>query len=581
MTRNDSAVELSGTWQFKVDSLDEGIKESWFTEGFNRSDWSRVHVPDFWDRYNLASYDGVGWFAKSFEATKSGKPLTLYFGGVDDDADIWLNGTKVGSHVGYSDAFFFDVTSAVRPGHNELVVRVFDKGGPGGIYRPITLLPTAEVDKLLHGKYSAFEARRSEDWIRDAVIYEVYVRSFSKEGTFRGLEGKLGELKELGVTVLWLMPIHPVGELKRKGTLGSPYSIQDYYGINPEFGTLDDFRSLVKAVHANGMKIIIDLVANHTSWDSKLILEHPEWFTKNSHGAIVSPNADWTDVADLDFSKPGLRKYMTEMMKYWVREIGIDGYRCDVAEMVPTDFWDAARAELEAIKPVIMISEGTIPEHHVRAFDLTYSWNLYDMMVKVVGGNTPVKVFDELIRFESLQFPRGSLRMRFNTNHDKNAWDAPAVEKYTREGAKASAVMAFTFPGVPMIYNGEEVGNTKRLALFEKVAIDWKRGSEFRDLYTRLIQLRRAHPSVQRGVFVHVENTGGEKIYSFARVLGKDTVYVLVNFSGREKDVRMSVIGPASGMFKDYFSSETNNAVNGTIPVHLSPYGFQVFLPLQ
>jgi glycosidase len=181
--------------------------------------------------------------------------------------------------------------------------------------------------------------RQSADWVRNAVIYEVYLRSFSREGTFRGLEKRLPELKDLGVTVIWLMPIHPVGELKRKGHLGSPYAVRDYYAVNPEFGTLEDFRSLVRSVHNTGMHIIIDLVINHTAWDNPLITEHPDWYTHDEKREIVSPNKDWTDVADLDYSRQGLRDYMTGMMVYWVRDIGIDGYRCDVAELLPTDFW--------------------------------------------------------------------------------------------------------------------------------------------------------------------------------------------------------------------------------------------------
>jgi glycosidase len=239
-----------------------------------------------------------------------------------------------------------NLDSVLRFGDNHIVVLVMDNGGGGGIYKPVTLIETKFLDDLLKSIYYGKPALKSPDWVKDAIIYEVYLRSFSKEGNFAGLEKKLPELKSLGVTVLWLMPIHPVGRTNRKGTLGSPYAVQDYYGINPEFGTLQDFKRLLNAVHRNGMKLIIDLVANHTSWDSKLINEHPDWFTRNERGNIVPPNADWTDVADLDYSKPDLRHYMIQMMLYWVRDVGIDGFRCDVAELVPTDFWDEARARL-------------------------------------------------------------------------------------------------------------------------------------------------------------------------------------------------------------------------------------------
>ncbi|HTP81025.1 MAG TPA: alpha-amylase family glycosyl hydrolase, partial [Bacteroidota bacterium] len=434
-TRKDSFMSLDGRWLFKVDSLDHGEREQWFAPDLDRSDWAAQDIPAYWDRYNLHGYVGVGWYFREFQIADTSRPLSLYFGGVDDLADVWVNGTKVGSHLEYRYAFSFDISRFVKPGTNTVVVRVDDESGPGGIYKPVEIVPTADVDGLLRTKYSREKARPSADWVKNGIIYEVYLRSFSPEGTIRGLEGRLDELKNLGVTILWLMPIHPVGALNRKGSLGSPYAVQDYYAINPEFGTLDDFKSLVRSVHDRGMRIIIDLVANHTSWDSELLMEHPDWFKKNEEGAIVAPNPDWTDVAQLDYNNHELRKYMVEMMKYWVRDIGIDGYRCDVAELVPTDFWEVARRELDKIRPVLMLAEGTIPEHHIEAFDLSYSWNLYAAMDKVVNGKTPARIFDELLMNEGYEFPAGSLRMRFNTNHDKNAWDNPAVVKFTRQGA--------------------------------------------------------------------------------------------------------------------------------------------------
>ena len=292
--------------------------------------------------------------------------------------------------------------------------------------------------------YSALHARASANWVKHAVIYEVYLRSFSKEGTLKALEGRIPELKQLGVTVLWVMPIHPTGIINRKGSLGSPYSVRDYYAVNPEFGTLDDVKSLVHTVHQQGLKMIIDLVANHTAWDNPMLMKHPEWYTHNASGKIIPPNPDWTDVADLNYDNPELRTYMIAMMKYWVQDIGIDGFRCDVAELVPTDFWETAEKELESIKPVLMLSEGSLPEHHLKAFDITYSWNVYDVFDKVLGGSTPATIFHDLLKTESHQFPKGSLRMRFNTNHDKNAYDGSAVEKFSPQGAKATAVLSFT-----------------------------------------------------------------------------------------------------------------------------------------
>jgi len=579
--KKDSTMSLDGAWLFKIDSLDKGVAEMWFQEGYDRTGWPEVHVPDYWDRYNLATYDGVGWFATTLDVPDTSQRLALFFGGVDDDADVWVKGIKIGAHIGYGEPFYLDVGSNLHQGKNELVVRVNDHGGPGGIYKPVMLLPLDGVQELLRSKYADLKARPSADWVRDAVIYEVYLRSFSREASFKALERRLPELKDLGVTVVWLMPIHPVGDLNRKGRLGSPYSVQDYYSTNPEFGTLEDFKSLVEATHALGMKIIIDLVANHTSWDSKLVMEHPDWFTTDSEGAIVSPNPDWTDVADLNYDHHELRKYMIEMMEYWVQDVGIDGFRCDVAELVPTDFWDRARKELDKIKPVIMLSEGTLPEHHVEAFDLTYSWSVFDVLGKIIKGSTPVSVFDDILQNESYQFPKSSLRLRFNTNHDKNAYDAPAVVKYTRQGAKATALLAFTFPGVPLIYNGEEVGNDKRLDLFDKVAIDWKKNPDFREFYRKLGMLRAQHAGLRRGQYVKLQNTDSVKVYSFARHYEEDYVAIVINLDQSPKSVEVSVPAAEDGRLKEFFTGAIVKSARGKISLRLNALDFVVLLPFD
>ncbi|MBI4428811.1 MAG: alpha-glucosidase C-terminal domain-containing protein [Ignavibacteriales bacterium] len=576
--KDPSKISLEGTWLFKVDSSDLGTNKKWFGVETDRSSWQRVDVPDYWDRYNLSGYDGIGWFAKSFEVKDSVREPVIFFAGVDDDAEVWLNGISVGSHEGYSEAFFLDIAKALRPGKNELVVKVRDLAGPGGIYKPVTVLPRSKVEDLFRSKYASLNSRQSEDWVRNAVIYEVFLRSFSKEGTFKALERRIPELKSLGVTVLWLMPIHPIGELNRKGTLGSPYSIEDFYGINSDLGTLEDLRSLVTTVHDHGLRIIIDLVANHTSWDSKLIQEHPEWFRKNEEGNIVSPNVDWFDVAHLDYNNHELRKYMIEMMKYWVRDVGIDGYRCDVAEMVPTDFWQIARGELDKIKPVMMLAEGTYPEFHVKAFDLTYSWSFYDALSKVLRGSTPVSVFDDVLKNEGYQYPRGSLKMRFNMNHDKNFYDAPAIEKYGIAGAKVTVVLSFTFPGVPMFYNGDEIGNDRRLDHQEKVLIAWKDNKDFRKLYAGLALLRQTHPALREGKHVPLKNSEGNRVYSFARKLESEDVVVVLNLSNLRKVVEIDVGGLELEQSLEYFTSGKPTLANGKLKLTLKPFDYRVFV---
>lgn len=581
-------VTLDDNWQFKVDTARVGIAEGWFADSLNRSGWQAVRVPEFWEKYpNLAKYDGWGWFSRTVRIAKVIQPLSLHFAGVDDDARVWVNGIEVGNHSGYSEPFAVPLDSALRSGDNTIVVLVMDNGGGGGIYKPVTLIETRHLDDLLKSSYYGKPALKSADWVRDAVIYEVYLRSFSKEGTFAGLEKKLPDLQKLGVTVLWLMPIHPVGVKNRKGTLGSPYAVQDYYGVNPEFGTLQEFRHLVNAVHKRGMKLIIDLVANHTSWDSKLITEHPEWFTKGPAGGIVSPNADWTDVADLDYSNPDLRRYMIDMMVYWVRDVGVDGFRCDVAELVPTDFWEAARARLNRIKPVMMLSEGSIPEHHMKAFDITYSWNVYNALDLLIHGRKPATLLDDLLKSESLQFPVGSLRMRFNTNHDKNAWDAPAIEKYGLQGLKLSAVAINTIPGVPLIYTGEEVANNRRLSLFEKVDVDWSRSTEMGELYQQLFLARQLHKALSRGEMIKVHSNFDQDVYAFLRVAGRDKVLTILNFSGEPRLASIAVpmgfvfAGEKKGVMKDIFTDEqiaVGEGTSDTLSIALEPLGYRVYV---
>lgn len=581
-------MSLDGEWLFTADSLKAGIDQQWYRDSTDRSRWQSVEVPRYWEGYpGLGKYDGWGWYARTFRFEKTAEPVSIYFAGVDDDAVVWINGIEVGSHTGYSDPFALDISGAVRTGENSIVVLVKDYGGGGGIYRPITLIETRNLDDMLKGPYYGKPALRSADWVRDAVIYSVYLRSFSRQGTFAGLEQRLPELKRLGVTVLWLMPIHPVGVKNRKGKLGSPYAVQDYYGINPEFGALAEFKHLLGSAHRLGLKLIIDLVANHTSWDSKLIVQHPEWFRKDATGNIVSPNANWTDVAQLDYTKPALRSYMLAMMRWWVKDVGIDGFRCDVAEMVPTDFWEMAREQLNRIKPVMMLSEGSLPEHHIKAFDLTYSWNIYDALEPLVLGKRPVALLDQILKNERLQFPVGSIRMRFVTNHDKNAFDMPAVLRLGLPGLRLATVLVNTIPGVPMIYTGEEVANDQRLSLFVKVDVDWSRPRNLGAICQTLFRLRAEHKALSRGEMIRFGTNDEQHVYGFIRYAGSDKILVLFNFGA--DTVHLSASIPLERVFPgrnsialtDAFSGEQTivSLDNGSmLQPNIEPYGYRVYV---
>jgi len=575
---NSIRLSLDGSWLFRVDSLKAGITGGWYLDTLDRTAWEQVETPKYWEEYpGLAGYDGWGWFVRTFVLEKTGESVSLHFAGVDDDAQVWVNNVDVGAHAGYTDPFALDITAAVHPGVNTVAVLVKDYGGGGGIYRPVTLISTRLLDELLKSPYYGTPALKSADWVKDAVIYSVYLRSFSPEGNFQGLEKRLPELNDLGVSVLWLLPVNPVGVKNRKGTLGSPYASSDYYGINPEFGTMDDFRRLLAAVKREKMHLIIDLVADHTSWDSKLITEHPDWFRKNDRGEIVSPNPDWTDVAALDYSKPALRRYMIEMMRWWVKDVGIDGFRCDVAELVPNDFWEEARAQLNRIKPVMMLAEGSLPEEHVKAFDLTYSWNVYDALDPLLRGKRPVTLIDQILKNEKLQFPTGSLRMRFTTNHDKNAWDAPAVTKFGADGLRLATVLVNTLPGVPMIYTGEEVANDRKLSLFEKVSVDWSRPRDMGDLWKSLIALRRSHLALSRGDMLRVPSVPDSTIYAFFRAAGSDKVLIVLNFSTGAANTSLTI--PMDRIFPRQSSARMKDMATGKAVV-LQP-GRPLELPLE
>ena len=294
----------------------------------------------------------------------------------------------------------------------------------------------------------------SPEWSKNAVIYEVNVRQYTPEGTFNAFAAHLPRLKELGVDILWFMPITPIGELNRKGSLGSYYSVKDYRDVNPEFGTMEDFKNLVAQAHEQGMYVILDWVANHTAWDNYLVEQHPEWYAKNDNGEMISP-FDWSDVVQLDYNQPGLRDYMADALKFWVTEANVDGFRCDVAEMVPTDFWNRARAELDQIKPVFMLAEAEVPEHHEYAFDMSYGWEFHHIMNNIAKGTMNADNIQEYLTKEAGRFPANAYRMQFITNHDENSWNGTVFERLG-DAVETMAVLSYTIPGMPLIYSGQE-----------------------------------------------------------------------------------------------------------------------------
>ncbi len=380
-------------------------------------------------------------------------------------------------------------------------------------------------------------------WARQANIYEVNLRQFSVEGTFSAFEYHLPRLQQMGVDILWFMPIQPIGAKNRKGGWGSYYSCRDYTAINPEFGTLADFKRVVNRAHALGMHVIIDWVANHTAWDHAWASEHPAWYKKDAHGDIHAytyrATADseaeyWTDVVGLDFTQKDLWPAMTDAMLYWLRETNIDGFRCDVASLVPTPFWEQARDALERVKPVFMLAESDAPDLHVRAFDMTYDWRLYDALKLIAAGKAGVQSLRDWWRYECATYPRDAYRMRYTANHDSNSWHGHDVEFYG-EAFKAMAVLAATLPGMPLIYGGQEAVFDRKLAFFEKDTINWNNYS-LQDFYAGLLQLKRAHPALANGELGNALEwlSSDDSVAAYVRGQGDARIRVVVNFSGRK-----------------------------------------------
>lgn len=387
---------------------------------------------------------------------------------------------------------------------------------------------------------AAVAARPSPDWLRHGVIYEIFPRDFSPAGNLAGVTARLDDLQKLGVTILWIMPIHPIGEKYRKGEFGSPYSIKDYYAVDPHYGTLADFQELVKAAHQRGMRVIMDLVANHTAWDS-VMMAHPEFYKQDAPGHIIPPVPDWTDVAGLNYQSQSLRQYMIAMLKYWVREADVDGFRCDVAYMVPTDFWEQVRAALTEVKPdLMMLAEASKPELLTNAFDLDYSWPLLATLNSVLMHDAPATEIRRTWEDSRRQFPRGALHMRISDDHDESR----AVARYGLNGALAASALMFTLDGVPLLYNGMEVGDATESgdpALFDKLNIFWqpKESRQFPAVYHDLIELRKNHPALWTDQVKWLPNSQPSSVVSYVRTDGKEDLLVVLNLSNRPQNATL------------------------------------------
>lgn len=421
------------------------------------------------------------------------------------------------------------------------------------------------------------------NYMESAVIYEVNVRQFSDEGSFAAVQAQLPRLEALGVDILWLMPIHPISELKRKGGLGSYYSVADYTAVNPEFGTEEDFRSLVNEAHSRGFKVILDWVANHTGWDHPWVSNNPDWYTKDASGNITHPvGTDWTDVADLNYDKLDMRLAMIDAMKYWVSEFDVDGFRADVAGQVPTDFWDAARVAIEQVKPVFMLAEDSSNSGLLKtAFDANYGWTLMGLLNSLAQGTSNANKFMFKVKGLQTKYRNGAFAMNFITNHDENSWNGTEFERLG-ENVKIGAVLSFTVPGMPLIYNGQEVGLDRRLEFFEKDAIEWPAeadwgNSEWEIFYQRLVALKHYNPALWTagaGSRIEFFDVNNQNLVAFYRQVNGNTVIVLANPSSSAVEANLNW-GDLAGTYTDHFMGDVVDLVPGLGPI-IQPNEFVV-----
>lgn len=392
----------------------------------------------------------------------------------------------------------------------------------------------------------------SDKMMENAVIYEANIRQYSPEGTFNAFAKDLPELKKLGVKILWIMPIHPIGVEKRKEGLGSYYSVKDYRGVNPEFGNLQDFKNLVKKAHDNGMYVILDWVANHTAWDHAWVKDHPDYYVSKD-GKMISP-FDWTDVVKLNYANPEMRKAMVADMSYWLKTANIDGFRCDVAMEVPVDFWDNTFAELEKIKPIFKLMEAEQPDLMEKSFDMNYGWDFHHIMNDVAQGKKTVKDIDTYMIEHPKKYAKDDFSMLFTSNHDENSWNG---SEYERMGAAVEPFAALTYlmPGMPLIYNGQEYDFEKRLKFFVKDELTHNKGKMF-SVYEKLSALKNSNVALNGSKnpasYSRLTTSADEQILAFAREKSGKTVIYVANLT---KDNQLFTVA-IEGTYLDYMTGK-------------------------
>jgi glycosidase len=438
---------------------------------------------------------------------------------------------------------------------------------------------TAQKDSSNSAQASASDPQDTPSWAGPATIYEVNVRQFSDSHDFKGVTSQLNRLKSLGVGILWLMPIHPIGLPERKGTLGSPYSVADYKAVNPEYGTDADLRELIAGAHERGMHVIMDWVPNHTAWDNPWTA-HKDWYLLDGSGNFQPPlGTDWSDVIQLNYDNADMRLAMIDAMKYWVTNFSIDGFRQDAAGMEPVDFWEQAKASLVTTgRPLFWLAEnGDRTEFLDTAFSANYNWPGLELLKNVAAKKAgKAEILSQIID-ETYTHPDFSFGMNMITNHDENSWGG-TVQSFYGSKEKALATLMFTWPGMPLLYNGQETGLDKQLAFFESDPIDWNYRSPLQTFYKKLVSLKKNNPALWAGAtggnFTAVE-TKSSSMLAFKRAKGKSVVYTVINLGSAKKTVTLKFGSKTQTLYN--LSTGKKETIKPTSKVTLSGWTANVY----
>jgi alpha-amylase len=396
----------------------------------------------------------------------------------------------------------------------------------------------------------------SKDWIYSTNIYEVNVRQYTKEGTFNAFARHLPRLKEMGVQTLWFMPVTPISQKEKKGSMGSYYACSDYTSVNPEFGTLQDFKNLVDYAHKLEFKVIVDWVANHTGWDHVWTKNHPDWYEKEPNGEFKRASG-MDDIIELNFQNKNMRKAMIDAMKFWVRKCGIDGFRCDLAFWVELDFWLEAIPQVNELKPLFWFAEADALHYtdYMQVFDAAYAWIWMHKTEDWYKMKLPLKVLTNVLDdYDNVP----GIRAWFTSNHDENSWNGTEYEKYG-DVAKALAVHNCTWKGIPLMYSGQELPNKKRLKFFDKDVIEWKKNCELHEFYKTLLWLHHNNPALHANSDLFQLHTSNDvNVLAYLRKKDKHEVIVFLNLS--DHAIRFSLLDSwVGGKFNEAFMHDEND----------------------